>query len=168
MKTIDPTRFTLSPVTTLCPNIEIDIVFADGMSLSDEIITYDADTYEFRLDTQDTEEVGVFDLKIIASFSGDTYMQTSEYPFTVTLIDYCVAPTVTNPGSSHVAKNYYYSGSAIFNLARFSVSSEECIVTYSCDMSQGPAQDLCDYSDELTTSTFDPETGNLSFTTSDI
>ena len=50
----------------------------------------------------------------------------------------------------------------------FTASSGACSIIYSCMMSQGPAHDLCDYSDGTTTSTFDTNTGTFSFTSSDV
>ena len=58
VRTLDPSLITLTTATTLCPDIEIDIVNADGTLLSDEFITYETETYEIRIETQDTEEVG--------------------------------------------------------------------------------------------------------------
>ena len=168
LRTIDPALVTPTRVDTICPDIEIGIMNADGTSLSDGPITYDAETYELRIDTQDIADVDIYFLKVVASFTGYSYLRTSEHPFAVIMADHCAGPTLVNTGAV-VTRNYYYAGLAIFNIARFVIiSSSECVVTYSCEISQGPDQNLCNYSDELTTTIFDPDTGDFSFTTSDI
>ena len=86
---------------------------------------------------------------VIAKFFGDTYTQKSGLPFTVTLIKECASATVWNPGQSITTSpaNYYYSGTATFDLQPFEVSPIECRVIYSCEE---PIYDLCDYSSEKT------------------
>ena len=77
-----------------------------------------------------------------------------ELPFTVMLIDYCQSARVQNPGQVTTTDpvDYYYSDSATFKVEPFLVSPVECQVTYSC---AEPLFNLCDYSSESTTATFD-------------
>ena len=80
----------------------------------------------------------------------------------------CGTTTLTNPGQVTDPTEYNYSGSAQFTVNTFTVSPPECSIIYSCSMLVGPdGYDLCNYSDELTTASFDTFTGDYSFTSTD-
>ena len=110
---------------------------------------------------------GIYDLKIVASYEGSVYQQTDEFEFVVKLIDYCADSVVTNPGqaSTTVPYDYYYSGTANFEMVPFTVSPSECNITYTCSE---PEYGLCNYFQGSTRSMFVPETGKFAFSSSDV
>ena len=164
--TLDPSMVTLSTASPLCPEIQLDIVDEEGTPLDGEIMTYEPTEFKLRINTRNIENVGIYDLKVLASFTGDSYIQTNEYLFTVTLVDYCASPTITNPGQTNGTSpaDYYYEDTAIFNLTPFTVSPQRCYVSYSCEE---PLFNLCDFSDGSTTSLFDTDTGDFTFASDD-
>ena len=84
----------------------------------------------------------------------------------------CRAPELTNPGQSTSTNpyEYFYTSEASFQLNPFQANPAQCAIQYSCRVNTGiiHSHDLCDYSSELTTSKFDPETGLFSFKSTDI
>ena len=71
------------------------------------------------------------------------------------------------PGQTNPA-DYMYSGTANFVMNPFTASPAECSVTYSCEMTSGPASyDLCNYTGGTTTTSFDAASGDFSFTSKD-
>ena len=77
----------------------------------------------------------------------------------------CAIPTIVNPGNSFINEDYYYSGTASLKLIPFTVTPPECTITYECTES---LLNLCNFSSETTTSTFDTNSGEFSFNSSDI
>ena len=108
-----------------------------------------------------------YDLKLVASFVGGTYPQVDELPFKVNLVDYCADSVLANPGQAQttVPYDYYYTGTASFELVPFTVKPPGCSITYTCTES---TYGLCDYSEGATRSTFVAQTGRFAFTSKDI
>jgi len=79
----------------------------------------------------------------------------------VTLTDYCKTPYLAATAQTSLA-DYLYEGVAAFKLTPFAVSPAVCKVNYSCTQISGD-HDFCLYSDELTASAFNTETGNFTF-----
>ena len=99
VKRLDHSLITLSPAFTICSAILIMIVEDDDESLSYPF-HYDMATKDFTIDTKEHSYVGIYQLKIVASFEDSFYTQKSELPFKANLIDYdhCLETTLTNPG----------------------------------------------------------------------
>ena len=83
----------------------------------------------------DVTLVGIYDLIVVATYEGYTTPEAT-MPFSLELIDLCLAPTLTNPGQATVP-DYYYVGTATFTLAQFTIDPAECAVTYSCTKPYG-------------------------------
>ena len=61
-----------------------------------------------------------------------------------------------------------YSGTAQFEMNLFVASIPECSIAYSCEMIVGPGSiDLCSYNVGTTTTSFDENSGDFSFTSKD-
>lgn len=118
----------VSPTSNLCPDIELGIVNDDGSQLNTVIFAYDKVSSEFWIDTEDSTNVDVYNLKVVVNFAGEIYEKEAEIAFTVTLIDYCADFTITNPGQSTTTtpKDYYYLEKATFDIIPFTVSPIEC------------------------------------------
>ena len=85
------------------------------------------------------------------------------------IVDPCAEFALTNPVNMSASVNYNYTDTAAhFNMTPFVVSPKECTVSYSCAVISGSAEDLCNYSDGTTSSTFDGATGDFSFQSSNI
>ena len=66
--------------------------------------------------------------------------------------------------------DFTYAGAVTFSLNPFVINptTAGCALTYSCSTTfMSGSFDLCNYSDSLTTATFDPSTGDFSFDTTD-
>ena len=62
--------------------------------------------------------------------------------------------------------DYFYQGISTFTMNPF--TNLNCTITYSCTMISGPANlDLCNYQSGSTTTTFDPTSGDYTFTSED-
>lgn len=102
-----------SPTSSLCPSIELSIVNSDDSPLDGVVFTFNQMTHEFTIDSQDINDAGSYNMKVVASFSGGTYIQTEELEFTSILVDYCDSVVLTNPGgqpSTTTPADYYYTG----------------------------------------------------------
>ena len=61
-----------------------------------------------------------------------------------------------------------YSGTARFIMEPFVVEPADCNIKYVCKMRSGPAgYDLCDYNDGTTIASYNEETGDYEFTSTD-
>ena len=161
---IDPSLITLTPSSSLCPAIKLKVTNWDDTELNPSLFSFNSSNNQFAIDTQDLSYVDRYDVKLVASFSGESYAQVSEHPFTVVLIDYCAGSTLTDPGQSSFI-DYYYEGTSTFNLIPFTVMPDECHVDYVC---YEPFYRICNYTVGTTVVSFDSNTGDFSFTSSDI
>ena len=137
-----PSNVKLTPDNSeLCPGITLDVVYDDTKSIDSSIFNFNAETNVFLIDTKNTDYTDVYQWKLIAQFQ-DTHPQIIETPFTVVLVDYCENSVVVDPGQASFTTNppnYFYSGSANFELTSFTVTPPECAINYSCYMITGPS-----------------------------
>lgn len=83
-------------MTSVCPEIMLDIVNNDNSPLDNSVFDFrfvsgSSSHYTFTIDTQDISKAKTYPLKVVASFDGNTYGQTSEISFTVYVIDFCAS-----------------------------------------------------------------------------
>ena len=70
---------------------------------------------------------------VVAKFDDASYTNQDSLDFYVDLIDHCLSPSITSPGTQNMA-DYYYDGSTnLIELDEFTVSPPECgPIYYTC------------------------------------
>ena len=116
----------ISPASSVCPDLVLDVVNIDGTKLSNENFSFNATSSEFWIQSINTDDVGQYKFSLVAKFADEKYIQQSEILFTVLLIDYCAFATVTNQGQSEYIIDYSYEGTVEFVTTFFTVSPIEC------------------------------------------
>ena len=149
-----PTAYTLGPSLSVnnCLVPDFDIVNDDGSAIDNSAFSYDKSMNVFKINTQNTQLAGEYPMKLV-----NDGMTQSE--FSVILNDYCETPTVTSTEQVN-PDDYHFSGAVTFELNKFQVTPVECFIVYTCLMVEGPVEyDLCNFTDEKTTSSFNPDSG---------
>ena len=80
-----------SETTITCPAIDLDVLNSDGSTLDSSVFTYTSGTSTFTIDCSNTAKLGVYYLKVKAKYTGASYTNISELPFTVTVDDPCAS-----------------------------------------------------------------------------
>ena len=119
---LDQSLVQVSPASTLCPDIELDVLCATQPELDQEVFNYDVESQTLTIDTKDVAKAGTYDLKVIARFA-EQYTQIEELTFKVILNEYCVDSTVQNPGQSTELQSieYLYEGTLDFKITPFEI-----------------------------------------------
>ena len=85
-------------VTATCPAIELDVLNNNGSALDSTVFTFTSGTSTFEIESSDTAEVATYNLKVTAKYTGASYININELPFTVIVDDPCsVASLLIDP-----------------------------------------------------------------------
>ena len=84
----------------------------------------------------------------------------------MTLTDGCAAQ-VLSPVPQTVSYTNDYTSATTFTVSPLGTTITQCQVSFQCAMISTTTVDLCNYSDALTTTSFDPVTGVFSFDSDD-
>ena len=72
-----PSKIDLSTGASVCPAIQIEVENADGTALNNAMFSYDQAHHRFICDTREISLVGTYEMKVVASFMSEIYIQTS-------------------------------------------------------------------------------------------
>ena len=70
-------------ITAACPPIELDVLNSNGSALDSAIFTFTSGTSTFEIESSDPAKVATYNLKVTAKYTGASYTNISELPFTV-------------------------------------------------------------------------------------
>ena len=70
-------------ITAACPPIELDVLNSNGSALDSAIFTFTSGTSTFEIESSDIAKLDTYNLKVTAKYTGASYINISELPFTV-------------------------------------------------------------------------------------
>ena len=75
-----------SSAVAQCPDIILEIFNSDLTALDADVFTYNIGDTELKVETTDTNMVGIFDLKLVARYQDEAYAAADVLEFTVEIV----------------------------------------------------------------------------------